>query len=243
MPAALPVKQQCFGDPVSTAQGVKLGNPWNMPEAAANGRDAQCAAADQFAANALPMIESLKAAGATSFDAIAKALNARGIRTAARRVLALHNRSEPPCPRSAWPQANGNRVCSRFADQRKAVLARMGESRHKILETTGLGTLADMNFADFIARERERLRGERDQIFNRQQELETKLAAINRELSAIDAYEAVKSGKAPAPAARQARTGTGRTTVRRGSRREGLLALIRDSAGGLSRGVFSNAWA
>src|SRR5712691_10710051 len=64
------------------AQGVKLGNPRNMPEAAAKGRDAQRAAADQFAANALPVIESIKAAGVTSFGAIAKALNARGIRTA-----------------------------------------------------------------------------------------------------------------------------------------------------------------
>jgi hypothetical protein len=53
-----------------------------MPEAAAKGREAQRTAADQFAANVLPVIESIKAAGATSLDAIAKALNARGIRTA-----------------------------------------------------------------------------------------------------------------------------------------------------------------
>jgi DNA invertase Pin-like site-specific DNA recombinase len=64
------------------AQGVKLGNPRNMPEAGAKGREAQRAAADQFAADVLPVIESIKAAGATSFGAIAKALNARGIRTA-----------------------------------------------------------------------------------------------------------------------------------------------------------------
>jgi len=50
MPAALPIKQQCFGDPVSKVQGVKLGNPRTMPEAAAKGREAQRAAADQFAA-------------------------------------------------------------------------------------------------------------------------------------------------------------------------------------------------
>jgi hypothetical protein len=82
MPAPLLVKQQCFGEPASTPQGVKLGNPRNMPDAAANGREAQRAAADQFAANALPVIESVRAAGTTSFDAIAKVLNARGIRTA-----------------------------------------------------------------------------------------------------------------------------------------------------------------
>lgn len=64
------------------AQGVKLGNPRNISQAAEKGREAQSTAADQFAANLLPLIESIRAAGATSFDAIAKALNARGIRTA-----------------------------------------------------------------------------------------------------------------------------------------------------------------
>jgi recombinase len=53
-----------------------------MPEAAAKGREAQRSGADRFAANVLPVIESIKAAGATSFDAIAQALNARGVRTA-----------------------------------------------------------------------------------------------------------------------------------------------------------------
>lgn len=66
------------------SQGVKLGNPRNIDQAAAKGREEQRAAADRFAANVLPIIESIKAAGATSFDAIAKALNARGIRTARR---------------------------------------------------------------------------------------------------------------------------------------------------------------
>jgi len=61
---------------------VKLGNPSNMSQAAEKGREAQRAAADQFAANAPPVIKGVKAAGATSFDAIAMALNARGIRTA-----------------------------------------------------------------------------------------------------------------------------------------------------------------
>ena len=95
--------------------------------------------------------------------------------------------------------------------------------------------MADMNFADFIARERERLHGEREQVFTAQQELESKLAAINNELRAIDAYEAAKTGKTAAPA-RQARGGAARTTERRGSRREGLLALIRQNVAGLSRG-------
>jgi hypothetical protein len=38
--------------------------------------------ADRFAANVLPVIEQIKASGATSLRAIAKALNARGVATA-----------------------------------------------------------------------------------------------------------------------------------------------------------------
>ena len=37
---------------------------------------------DGLAANVVPIIEQIKASGATSFQAIAEALNARGIRTA-----------------------------------------------------------------------------------------------------------------------------------------------------------------
>ena len=89
-------------------------------------------------------------------------------------------------------------------------------------------------FSDFIARDRERLHAEREQIFSAQHELEIKLAAINNELRAIDAYESAKSGKAAAPA-RRAR-GAARGTTRRGSRREGLMALMRENAAGLTRG-------
>src|SRR5713101_2420501 len=71
-------------------------------------------------------------------------------------------------------------------------------------------------FQDFITRDRERLHAEREAIFNQQHELEGKLAAINNEMRAIDAYEAAKSGKATP--ARQ--TGTRRAPqARRGSRR------------------------
>ena len=63
--------------------------------------------------------------------------------------------------------------------------------------------MAEQTFADFIARDRERLHAEREQIFNQQHELQTKLDDINRELSAIDAYEAAKTGKAPAAARRE----------------------------------------
>ena len=90
--------------------------------------------------------------------------------------------------------------------------------------------MADETFATFMQRERDRLHAEREQIFNQQQELEAKLADLNRELSAIDAYEAAKSGK-PAHATSTRRA----STSRRGSKREQLLEVIR-AGGGLVRG-------
>src|SRR3954466_7969159 len=86
------------------------------------------------------------------------------------------------------------------------------------------------NFPEFIARERERLRAEREQIFSQQKELQRKLDAVNREFAAIEVYETAKTDKAArqAPAGRQPR-------ARRGRRREALLEIIRQSDG-LSRG-------
>ncbi len=95
--------------------------------------------------------------------------------------------------------------------------------------------MAEETFADFITRERERLRAEREQIFNQQHELEGKLADINRELGAIDAYEAAKSGKTPV-AARQTRGTRARPQARRGSKREALMQVIKDNPSGLTRG-------
>jgi hypothetical protein len=95
--------------------------------------------------------------------------------------------------------------------------------------------MGEGNFADFIDRERERLHAEREKIFNQQHELENKLADINRELSAIDAYEAAKTGKAPA-AARQTRGARARPQARRGSKRDALMQVIKDNPSGLTRG-------
>ena len=86
------------------------------------------------------------------------------------------------------------------------------------------------NFAEFISRERDRLRAEREQIFNQQEELQRKLDSINREFVAIEAYATAKTGKT----VRQASAGR-QPRARRGSRREALLELIRQGDG-LSRG-------
>src|SRR5690349_7534469 len=88
----------------------------------------------------------------------------------------------------------------------------------------------DGSFSEFISRERDRLRAEREQVFNQQKELTRRLDAVNREFAAMEAYETAKTGKATrrAPADRQPR-------ARRGGRREALLEMIRQSDG-LSRG-------
>jgi hypothetical protein len=94
--------------------------------------------------------------------------------------------------------------------------------------------MSDGNFAEFIQRERDRLNAEREQIFDQQQELENKLAGINREMQAIEAYESAKTGKSQRQ--QPARAASGPRAARRGSRREGILQAIRDAGTGLSRG-------
>jgi DNA invertase Pin-like site-specific DNA recombinase len=63
------------------AQGALLGNRTNLPEAQAMGQAANREAADTFAANVLPIVRQIEAAGAKTHRAIATALNDRGIRT------------------------------------------------------------------------------------------------------------------------------------------------------------------
>lgn len=63
-------------------RGVKLGNPVNLEAASKRGAKANKARADQFAANILPIINEIKAAGVTSVRGITQALNARGVKSA-----------------------------------------------------------------------------------------------------------------------------------------------------------------
>ena len=87
-------------------------------------------------------------------------------------------------------------------------------------------------FQTFIASERERLTKEREAIFSQQQQLDEQLAVINQEMHAIDAYEAAKTGKAPARKA----GGTRAPASRRGSKRDGIMQAIKGTPGGLTRG-------
>ena len=68
------------------SQGARLGNPTNLAEAQALGAAAGRAGADAFAANVLPVVRDLQAAGVVTVRAIAEALNLRGILMARWRV-------------------------------------------------------------------------------------------------------------------------------------------------------------
>ena len=63
------------------AAGAQLGNRTNLEDAQKLGAAANAEAADAFAANVLPIVQSIKAAGVTSLRGIADALNARGVQT------------------------------------------------------------------------------------------------------------------------------------------------------------------
>ena len=89
------------------------------------------------------------------------------------------------------------------------------------------------NFESFVQQERDRLNGERESIFNQQNELQQKLDSINNEMRAIEAYESAKKGKQAAQPRQQRR---GPSQGRRGSKREQLIKLIGESPNGLTRG-------
>ena len=62
-------------------RGTKLGSPQPQNGAAVRAQVLQ-EKADRFATNVLPVIRGLQAQGITSYKALARALNVRGIRTA-----------------------------------------------------------------------------------------------------------------------------------------------------------------
>ena len=64
------------------AADVRLGNPVNLYQAGVAGRETQVARAETFAATVMPIIDEIRASGVTSFNAIAKELNHRDIKTA-----------------------------------------------------------------------------------------------------------------------------------------------------------------
>jgi DNA invertase Pin-like site-specific DNA recombinase len=63
-------------------QGAVLGNRTNLDVASRKGNEANRAAAQAFAANLLPLVREIQAAGAKSLHAIAAELTRRGVQTA-----------------------------------------------------------------------------------------------------------------------------------------------------------------
>lgn len=64
------------------AQGARLGNPTNLGEASRRGGETMKAQAEQRKANIGPVIAQIRAAGITTLQGMADALNARGIKAA-----------------------------------------------------------------------------------------------------------------------------------------------------------------
>ena len=81
----------------------------------------------------------------------------------------------------------------------------------------------------FITKQREALLQQREAIFNQQQDLQRQLDGVNEMLRKFDTFEGkATAARSPARARRVA-------TTRRGSKREELLRVIRESDG-LTRG-------
>jgi DNA invertase Pin-like site-specific DNA recombinase len=82
------------------ARGVKLGNP-RLAEAVAKANAASQEAAERFAANVVPIINQIQASGVSSLRGVARALTARGVKTArggqwtARAVINALERDRP----------------------------------------------------------------------------------------------------------------------------------------------------
>jgi hypothetical protein len=98
-------------------------------------------------------------------------------------------------------------------------------------------------FATFIRKERARLDKSRKEALAQQAAIDKEIQAIERELTALDAYQQAKGGAAKrAPMAGKAtakRTlkGGGRPSAgRRGEKRQAVLDLVQQHPAGLSRG-------
>jgi hypothetical protein len=78
--------RSCASQDVAFIAGLmaqrRLGNRTNIATAGSLGRDSAKVAADQFAADIMPIVASLQKNGVTTLAGIADALNGRGVRTA-----------------------------------------------------------------------------------------------------------------------------------------------------------------
>ncbi len=84
-------------------------------------------------------------------------------------------------------------------------------------------------FESFIAKERKRLHAQKDELLERQRKLEADIQSVEREMTAIDAYEAARQGKSPCSSIQS------RVRPRRNSRRDKILEVVSASTDGLTR--------
>lgn len=82
----------------------------------------------------------------------------------------------------------------------------------------------------FITKQREALLQQRETIFTKQHDLQAELDGVNEMLKKFDAFE----GKSTAPRTTRARSSS--STSRRGSKRDGIMEVIKASPAGLTRG-------
>jgi hypothetical protein len=90
--------------------------------------------------------------------------------------------------------------------------------------------MSNESFDSMIIRERERLNKQREDILEKQKQLDQELAVVNREIEAIDSYEAIKACK-PIKKTNAARTG----------KSSNVLQLLQSNSQGMTRGAIIDA--
>ncbi len=94
--------------------------------------------------------------------------------------------------------------------------------------------MMEERFSDLMVQERQRLEGEISDIDTKMSALAESRRDRERELHAVDVYEKAKTGQGrKTPAAMTSLSGR---RVPRGSRRSGILQLVRNAGDGMSRG-------
>lgn len=91
-------------------------------------------------------------------------------------------------------------------------------------------------FESFMKRECKRLQKARDNAAARKAEVDQELDAIERELTAIEAYDKARGDKAERAPKRAPRRAKGR----RGEKRQAILDVLRQHPDGLTRGEILN---
>lgn len=86
-----------------------------------------------------------------------------------------------------------------------------------------------IDFAEYMDQERARIHGERDALLEQKIVIETQLTQLDRDMQAIDAYAAAKTGK---PAKASVKT----NGARPGSRRAAIIEAVTANPQGLGRG-------